>query len=213
MTLAVSSQSVSPEDVRRVTGEVLGRSEFQGDPVDALVGGFFRWLLEELPRWALANPLAARVLALVLTLVVLLLVAHIAYTLFREFSMLRERVRSGGQGAGSHAALEEVGARDWPDALRMAREALEAGNLYRALWITHRCLLSVLDARGLVRFTRWKTNGDYLRECPEAAPASGILRRSTEAYERVVYAHGGIRPEDAEEILDRIEALTAGVSL
>lgn len=204
-------QTPSPEDVRRVTEEVLARPEFREDPLSSLFGWFLDWLLGDLPRWSLANPMFARALAVALTVVVLALFGHIVYTLSREFAMIRERGASGRFGAsGATTALGEVGARDWQEAIRMARAALEGGDAYRALWIIHRCLLSVLDGRGLVRFTRWKTNGDYLRECRGEAPAAGLLQEATEAYESVVYAHEGIGRGQAFDLLERVASLAQG---
>jgi hypothetical protein len=206
-------QAVPPEEVRRTTEEVLARPEFREDPLSSLFGRLLEWFLEDLPRWSLANPALARVLALVLTLVVLALFTHIVYTFVREFAMIRKRAEAGSSGsAGATAALGEVGARNWQEAIGMARAALDAGDAYRALWIIHRCLLSVLDARGLVRFTRWKTNADYLRECPGDAPAAGLLDEATRAYERVVYAHQGIGSPQATDLLDRVASLAGGAS-
>jgi hypothetical protein len=153
----------------------------------------------------------ARVLIVVLTLLLFVLLAHILYTVVQEFAALRKRSASRLAGQeGSMAALEEVGARSWREGLEMARAALDAGDLYQALWIVHRCLLSVLDARDLVRFARWKTNGDYLRECRAADPGCGVLPRATRAYESVVYAHDEIGTREASDLIDEVEAVATG---
>ena len=59
----------------------------------------------------------------------------------------------------------------------------------------------------LLRFARWKTNRDYLRECRADHAASKTLQEVSEAYERVVYAHGQINREEAAGLLNRAEAL------
>ena len=98
-------------------------------------------------------------------------------------------------------------ASNWADAFQQAKAALEAGDLYRALWITHRVLLSALDQMDLLRFARWKTNRDYLRECRANHAASVTLADVSDAYERVVYAHNDINRDQAAHLLTRVEAL------
>jgi hypothetical protein len=84
---------------------------------------------------------------------------------------------------------------------------LEAGDIYRALWITHRVLLSAMDRMELLRFARWKTNRDYLRECRTDHLASKTLADVSDAYERVVYAHHGIHRDQATSLMNRVEAV------
>lgn len=201
------TQALSPEEIRSATEAVLDRPEFRPDAVETAARGVLNWFLEALPQWAGANPALARVLIVVLTVVLVALLVHIFYTVVHEFAALRRRAGEVVAGARSMAPLEEVGARNWKEALAMARAALDEGDLYRALWITHRCLLSLLDARDLVRFARWKTNGDYLGECRAGDPTCDVLGRATRAYESVVYAHEEISPDEAADLLDRVESL------
>jgi hypothetical protein len=105
-------------------------------------------------------------------------------------------------------ALDGV-AENWSEAFQLARNALEAGDLYRTLWITHRILLSALDRTGGVTFARWKTNSDYLRECRRDSAASATLADVTGAYERAIYAHSGVDREEAARLLDRVEVLAS----
>lgn len=199
------TQALSPEEIRRATEAVLDRPEFRPDAVETVTRSVLDWFLETLPQWAEANPELARVLIVVLTLLLVALLSHILYTVVQEFAALRRRAGAVVAGARSMAPLEEVGARNWKEAVALARAALDAGDLYRALWITHRCLLSLLDARDLVRFARWKTNGDYLGECRAGDPSCDVLGHATRAYESVVYAHDPISPDEAADLLDRVE--------
>jgi hypothetical protein len=80
------------------------------------------------------------------------------------------------------------------------------------MWITHRILLSVLDIRKVVRFTRWKTNSDYIRECQSSDAAADTLREITEVYERVIYAHGDFDKEQAARLVERVEAFASEVT-
>lgn len=86
------------------------------------------------------------------------------------------------------------------EGMDLALAALQQGDLRQALWIGHRLLLVRLDERGAIRFADAKTNGDYLRECPE----NGLLDELTDLYEQVVYGH---RPASS----DRVSALLAAV--
>ena len=205
-------EDISPEQVRRITEEVLKEPEFQkSQNWVQLVFDAAREFLGKISEWALQNPDMARILIYVLSTVLVLLVAHIAYTVIREFSAMKQ----GDVGSASRSrplqALEGI-ASNWADAFQLAKAALEAGDLYRALWITHRVLLSALDRMDVLRFARWKTNRDYLRECRADHSASKTLADVSEAYERVVYAHSDINREQAAGLLNRVEAVVQEAS-
>jgi hypothetical protein len=105
-------------------------------------------------------------------------------------------------------ALEGV-AENWNDAFKLARAAFDTGDLYRAIWITHRVLLSVLDRNGRIKFVRWKTNTDYIRECRDDGESAATLSELTSAYERVVYAHGQVDRARAIQLLEQVQELAA----
>ncbi|HXF15481.1 MAG TPA: DUF4129 domain-containing protein [Burkholderiales bacterium] len=165
---------------------------------------FFKWL-SKLSDWAGKHPSSARILIYVLGIVLIVLLAHIAYTVIGEFLSLRKRNAETDVRYRTLPALEGV-AENWSDAFVLAKAALQSGDLYRAMWITHRILLSVLDLREMVKFTRWKTNSDYIRECRAGDPAAATLREITAAYERVVYAHGDFDREQAARLVEQVEA-------
>jgi uncharacterized protein DUF4129 len=205
-------QGISPEQVRRVTQEVLKEPEFQKS-VNwlELVLNTFRKFLGAVSEWAFNNPDMARVLIVILSVILALLVAHIAYTVIREFTSMRRE----GSGLKTRPrplqALEGI-ASNWADAFQLAKAALDAGDLYRALWITHRVLLSALDRMDVLRFARWKTNRDYLEECREDHSASKTLADVSDAYERVVYAHNEINRDQAANLLSRVETVVQEAS-
>ena len=116
-----------------------------------------------------------------------------------------------GQGGQPLQALEGI-ASNWADAFQLAKAALEAGDIYRALWITHRVLLSAMDRMDLLRFARWKTNRGYLRECRADHAAARTLADVSDAYERVVYAHHTIHSDQAASLLNRVEVLVEEAS-
>ena len=196
----------TPEQIRQITRDVLARSEFR--PTTSWTEIFFERLVEwlrELARWSGRHPHLTRVLIIVLFVVLLLLITHIVYTVAREFSSLRKR-DARGVAPRPLRALEGV-ADNWTDAFKLANAALEAGDMYKSLWITHRVLLSVLDRMGLIRFVRWKTNGDYLSECKTSGEGADTLSALTSAYERVIYAHGRFDNVYAAQLLARVQRL------
>jgi hypothetical protein len=67
--------------------------------------------------------------------------------------------------------------------------AIRQGDAYRAIWILHRILVSMLAQQGVLRHATWKTNADYVRECPCSHAAYATLVDVTRAYEQIVYAH------------------------
>jgi hypothetical protein len=199
-------ESLPPDEVRRITQQVLKDTEFQkAFDVWNLLFEVLRNFLGRVSQWAEQNPDMARILMIVLSAVLALLIAHIAYT---SSGILSDEKFLISQDARSRPlqALEGI-ATNWADAFQLAKAALDAGDLYRALWITHRVLLSALDRLDVLRFARWKTNTDYLRECRIDHAAAKTLRDVSAAYERVIYAHGNVDREQAANLLMRVEAV------
>jgi hypothetical protein len=206
--------AVPPEQVREITQAILKRREFRNDAAQTWIADilqrFVKWL-SKVSEWSAQNPSAARILIIILGIVLIALLAHIGYTVISEFMALRKSNASLDVRNHNLPALEGV-ADNWNDAFALARTALQSGDLYRAMWITHRILLSVLDIRKAVRFTRWKTNSDYVRECPAGDAAADTLREITDAYERVVYAHGDFDKAQAARLVERVEAFASEVN-
>lgn len=205
-------QAPTPEQVREATRAVLERPEFRPDPSTEWLYRIWDWLFEQLPQWSLANPSAARVLIAALSVVLVLLLAHLGYTLAREFASLRTPGERDHEPAPALAPLAQVGT-GWKDAIRVARKSVERGDLRGALWITHRVLLAALDKANALEFRKWKTNGDYVRECRDRSHAGTLLVGLTSAYETVVYAHRELDRAKAAELLDRVESLANEVGL
>jgi hypothetical protein len=201
--------AATPEDVRNITQQVLSRPEFLERPTwtQLVFDRVSRWL-RALADWSSRNPDLAKMLIILLSIVLALLLIHIVYTVVREFVSLRKD-ENGGSRRRSLRALEGV-AENWNDAFHLARAALDAGDLYRAMWVTHRILLSVLDRMGRIKFVRWKTNTDYLRECNDTGAPATVLSEVTAAYEQVVYAHSELDRQRAVKLLAEVESLAAG---
>ena len=197
-------QGFSPGDIRQITQDVLARPEFRRSQTwtQLVIERLLRWL-REIAAWSDANPGLYKVLVVGLSVILAALLVHIVYTVVHEFKSLRERPADNSKR--SLRALEGV-AENWSEAFRLAKAALDAGDLYRALWITHRILLSALDRTDRVKFARWKTNTDYLRECGEGDGPSRMLGEISGAYERVIYAHDDLDREQAARFLSQVEA-------
>src|SRR5262245_11276427 len=200
----------TPEQIHQVTKEILDRQEFLDRPTwdQILFQKGFEWL-GDLARWSERNPDLARTLTIILGVALVLLIVHIIYTVAREFVSLRNS-SNAGVSRRSLSALEGV-AENWSEAFRLAHKALDADDMYRGLWITHRILLSVLDRMDHIKFVRWKTNTDYLKECRDKSTGAAILSRVTAAYEAVVYAHHGLESQEARGLLAQVEALAGEV--
>src|SRR5262245_18030758 len=155
---------IPPEQIRQITEDTLARPEFLHRPTwtQLALGKISEWF-EQLARWSVQNPDSARILLYILSFVLAVLIIHIVYTVVREFVGMRKRDDPSARKRPMRA-LEGV-AESWSEAFRLARAALETGDLYQAVSITHRILLSVLDRMDRIKFARWKTNTDYLREC------------------------------------------------
>jgi hypothetical protein len=196
----------TPEQVRQITEQVLARPEFvqSASLMQIVTDRLFKWL-GDLARWSGRNPHLARLLIIGLSVILLGLIAHIVYTAVREFLSLRKR-EGVERRLQPLRALEGV-AENWRDAFKLARAALDAGDIYRALWITHRVLLSVLDRTGQIKFVRWKTNNDYLRECGDSGDGAATLLELSSAYESVIYAHDDFESVYAAELLAKVETL------
>ena len=198
----------TPDQIRQITHNVLARPEFQPAQPDwnqIVLRHIFDWF-RAITKWSAENPSMAKGLIVLLTILLLILLGHVAYTAVREFGSLR---KSGGYAPRRSAGALEGIADDWEEALRVARAALTAGNIYKALWVIHRTLLSVLDGRGDIKFVRWKTNKDYLLECRDATAGRELLVETTRAYERVIYGHWEFEPLEVEKVLVQVETLAA----
>lgn len=205
-------EAVSPEEVRRITENVLEGREFQKsvNPWE-LALNWFRDFLGWISQWAANNPDSAKIVIYILSFILALLIAHITYTVIKEFTSMSRENSPQASRPRPLQALEGI-AENWADAFHLARAALESGDLYRALWITHRVLLSALDRMDVLRFARWKTNRDYLHECRADHSAARTLADVSDAYERVVYAHGDIRSDQAASLLSRVEVIVQEAS-
>jgi hypothetical protein len=194
------------ELIRETTREVLKRPEFANAGETNWVEVIAGWLREwgrGFSRWADAHPALALVVAALLVVVLVALLTHIICVAFGD---VWERRRRGGRTGQAKVRWEilEGAADNWRGALLKAREALAAGNHRLALWVSHRVLLGLLNEQEAIRFTKGKTNSDYLAECAPEHPWRPLLVGLTDHYERVVYGH---RPADPSALAEALQGL------
>lgn len=192
-------------EIEQSVDEILRRPEFQGDALTNWVGDMVRWVLDALGSlggWAAANPTGRWILIVVLSLILAALLAHMGWTIWR---ILPKRGGLSLSRAGKPWKTLEGRAASWPEALQLARRALSRGDLYGAVWISHRMLLGVLDERGAVEFANWKTNRDYLRECRGHEEGRRLLDRLSQAFDQIVYAHRHAPRGELEGLLNQVD--------
>lgn len=194
-----------PAEIEKAVEEVFNRPEFGGDPLTDLMQQGIGWIWDQvktLADWAQANPTGRWILMVVLSLILAALLAHIAWTIWQILPGRQSRRLSA---AGSPWKTLEGKAASWKEALELARRALQEGDFYRAVWISHRLLLGVMDERGLLQFAGWKTNRDYLDECRQKGQGYRLLEDLSAAYDQIVYAHRPAAEERLRGLLSQVD--------
>lgn len=185
IALSVPPQ-VPPHAVGRQVDRVFAQPAYDRSATHSLLLDIVRWLLEKFARLVLAinqSPTAAFIIKYTMLALAAIVVAAIAYRLFRHYRATRgdAAVRFG---SGNAADL-------WKEAERAASH----GDYTEAAHLLYAALVRTMVVRGAVRFHPSKTTGDYLRELRRrgGATAGPLLSPFTEfvrAYEVVVYRDG-----------------------
>ncbi len=194
---------------------MLRRPEFS-EPARNPIDDFLRWLAEKLGglfQWSSDHPVAGKALIALLVVVLAGLVAYIVYTFYQVIAPSLRGGRGGGPGDRKTPwEVLEGQAHDWPEALVKARRMLDTGNLRQAVWIGHRVLLGLLDETEVVQFAGWKTNTDYLGECPRTQPEFATLNEFTNVYDRAIYAHRSVESNRIARLLDEVDRIYRGAA-
>jgi hypothetical protein len=212
MAAAGEIQSIpNPEAIRDATQKVLSRPEFGAPPgweefLFSLLNTIREWL-KSIASWSAENPDLARILGIFLALISLAVLTHLLYLAFADLLPFRQR-QEGRPIHSSRWEILEGAARNWGEALEIARRMLEAGNTRRAIWIAHRVMLGLLHEQGAIHFTGWKTNSHYLDECARNHPWYATFVELTALYEQAVYAQRVAQRSLAESLLLRIDQLS-----
>ena len=157
------------------------------------LGNVLRSIFGPLFRSRETNPRMFWVLVTIIALIVLAIVARLAYV-----SYLRRK-----QGIGARAFLGGTGGVSRGGDPRLLAQQLAAqGNFTDAAHALYMALLEAVARRGLVRLHSSKTVGDYVREL--RARSSAVFTRFRDfarAYEVVVYGTGYCDRERYERLL------------
>jgi hypothetical protein len=208
VALTPFSQAPSPETIRHVTREVLSRPDFSAPSTwEEMIASLVKAIGEGLKgfaSWASNHPELARVVAVVLVVALLGCLAHLLYLILGDLLSFGRKEAAAPIRPSRWDILEGT-AKNWREALEVARRMIKEGDARRAIWIAHRVLLGLLDEQGAIRFARWKTNSHYLKECARSHPWYGTFAELTEAYEQAIYAHRVAASSSLESLVVRLD--------
>jgi hypothetical protein len=204
-----SSIVPSSQEIQHVTREVLSRPEFQtSSGWETWINTAADWLddaLQVLALWSQTHPIWRWVLFALLSVLLVLVLVHLVRLLRADLAPERQRERRRFAALGGGENTMEEPSPPWQQTLLEVRQALHQDDGYRAIWLLHRYFLAVLDDREVLTFSSWKTNADYLQECPRTSPSYRLLSEMTAAYEHIVYAHRSVPLHAIAALLARVE--------
>lgn len=137
------------------------------------------------PDW---NGASAGLGQLMQILAIMIAIAGIGYGIYRTLQSPRNR-RIGQAEDGTIITLENVDAYiHETDLERFLREALAAGNYPLGIRLYYLQIIKLLSEKEAIRWSRAKTNRDYLREMKDHR-LGRAFREATRHYERVWYGN------------------------
>ena len=209
-TIAQIPSAPSPETIRAATREILAQAEFTEpsrwyETLVEFLKSIKEWL-DGLSAWSAANPVLARVLFALAILLLIVCLAHLLYLALADVLPFG-RKHAGTKASAAPIEILEGAANDWREALQIARRMLAENNPRRAIWITHRVLLGLLDQQGAIKFAGWKTNSYYLGECAQSHAWYATFAELTEMYDGAIYARRDASADNAAALLGRVDRL------
>lgn len=182
-------QQVDNETILEATREILSRSEFRSHNSSQLWSwkeALIRWIVEHLP--AGSESLSVWIAYAAITLAVLALGA----TLFYGLRCLWQLIGQPEDPAPSvQRSKQQTPSQDLD--LRPLKEALADGKAREVLWHLHRLWLQRLDQQEQLQFRNWKSNQDYLSECPQGP--RNTLDQLSSLYAGVIYGGKDVQIE------------------
>ena len=209
---AASGRVPDPDVVRETAREVLARAHFQTEPTSGgvdLLGLFWSllvWMIRPFAAlfgalWEI-SPLLAWVVISLLVLLLIALIAHIAYT----FKVALAR-RAGIQRIDLRTAEER---RDPAEFERLADASVDAGDYAEAARLLLRACLLRLELHQDRPFRRGTTNREHLRRYRES-PMSEPLRSIVDLIDRTWYGNGVCLAENFAACRQAYESIRAGL--
>ncbi len=150
---------VPADSVRRILGTVFAQRDYQWvqrrEPLRWIKQLWFRFL-DWIESFSHAHPIGYNALLVVLTVVLLLMLAHIGYVVWRVTRPAARTARAdGGAGGIMHDAARH---------LARAEELARAGRYVEALGHRFLAVVLELDRVGALKFHASKTPAEYLWE-------------------------------------------------
>jgi len=208
---------VSPQSAQSSVRAVLGRAEFDSDPLPppSLWERFSAWLdrLFSRPHKA-AAPAPSISPAFIRTLLILVAAGAFALLVAVLVQWLRLRVRPQGALALSEEEEALVEARDADSLRALAEEQGRQGEWRRAFRLTYLAALVALDTHDVLRFDRSKTNWEYLRALRAAGQGEtyAALLPFTREFDRIWYGGARAESDDYAYAVAQYQSLTASHS-
>jgi len=191
-----------PDSVRRAAHDILAQPQFR-TPAPSLLDRARHWLGQQFTR-ALDDVLGGHlsvVGAIVLVVVAAALAALVVWA-------VRGR-RGGVVRFGPPVSDVRRPPADW---LAEAAACEASGDWRAALRARYRALVAELARRGLVDEVPGRTTGEYRAEVRDALPGSAAtFSGATDLFERAVYGHADVGPDDAAELQALADAVLVGV--
>ncbi len=215
--LLSSKAGVSPKSAQASVQAVLGRAEFDSDPLPppSLLERLSDWLGRLISRrHRAAGPAPTLSPAFIKTLLIVVAAGAFALLVAVLVQYLRQRARPPGALALSEEEEALVEARDADSLRALAEEQGRQGEWRRAFRLTYLAALVALDTHGTLRFDRSKTNWEYLRALRAAGQGgtSAALLPFTREFDRIWYGGAQAGGSDYAYAVAQYQSLTLSQS-
>jgi hypothetical protein len=197
-----------PERAREAADRILARPEYRWSDTQNWIDRISEWLNRQLER--LVEPFGATSVPVwVGWLVIGLLVALVAFLLYRGRTGWRRARRDSGPSGGPVVVTEAEVDVDWA-AEAVAHEA--AGRWREGLRCRHRALVRELSGRGVLGDLAGRTSGELAREVADTCPpAAEAFDAATELFELAWYGGSSVGPAERDRFVEQADRTLAAV--
>ncbi|MFQ5703256.1 MAG: DUF4129 domain-containing protein [Gemmatimonadales bacterium] len=156
--MTASLQQVAPDTIKTILSEVFSAPEYQWRQRNLLsmVSDYWRRIMAAMEGLQSTHPIAYYVLLVVLVAVLIAILTHFGYILWRVLRPLERATR--------FAAKRTAPIRDAKWYVRESQRMVAAGRFPEAMVARFRALALILSERRMLQFHPSKTPAEYLRE-------------------------------------------------